>query len=314
MNKVLKKTTLISILTCVGIVGFSAYGIDNLFADKVSKEYIDWLSKIDDEKNINELFIPGTHNSGAKYSFIDFSGKCQDISIMSQLTLGTRFLDIRLKNDSSGLKVVHNFIDQKLSFKSVLNTCYSFLDDNPSEFIFMSIKDEISGNSKLMFEERLKREINAKYFYSENDFPKKVKDVRGKIIQLSRYSSPTIGFNCYDGWKNEGKENTNSFVLDFNQIYVQDYYKVDKLESKQYQIMECSVIDGYNLKLNFTSGYYEDGFPQSSSFELAKDINPWIFDTLLKNDNLKGQVFVSDFITDSLAGFIIDKNFPEENN
>ncbi len=313
MKKKIKNVTLITTITCVSLIGLSVYGTDSLFADKVSKEYMSWLHNVDDEKKLNEIFIPGTHNSGARYSFMDLSGKCQDISIKSQLILGVRYLDIRLKNDVGGLKIVHSFVDQKTSFKSVLSTCYSFLIDNPSEFIIMSIKEEEEGNSKLAFEERLKREINSKYFYHNENFPEKLQDVRGKIVLFSRYSSPTIGYDCYNGWKDSGEEKTNIFTLDNSNVHVQDYYEVPDIDAKKDDIVRCSTVNGYNINLNFTSGYLESAFPPNNAFDLAKEINPWLVTDLLKKQDIQSQVFVSDFITDTLAYSIIALNFDEEN-
>ena len=308
MNKAIKRATSLTALFSLGFIIHSLYGIDTFFADKVNIENVSWLDNVDDNKLIKELYLPGTHNSGARFSFLDISWKCQDLSIKSQLTLGARFLDVRLKNDSTGLKVIHGIADQKLTFKKLLSQCYEFLDKYESEFIFMSVKEEEKGNSKLAFEERLKREINNNYFLENTTLPEKVKDVRGKIVLFSRYSDPTIGVNCSSGWKDSVTEETNSFTLEKNNIFVQDYYKVTTLDNKKDEIKKAYAYTGANLNLNFTSGYYVNGFPPSSAFALAKEINTWLVADLFKTNPQGGQIFVSDFITDTLVNSIIDLN------
>lgn len=308
MNRVEKKVGLLSILISLGFAGYSLYGIDTIFADKVSTVYSNWQSKIGDDTKISSLYLPGTHNSGARYSFLDVSGQCQDLSIKSQLVLGVRFLDIRLENNSSGLKVVHDMVDQKLTFKKVLSTCYDFLQENNSEFIFMSIKEDHSGNSKTTFEERLKNEIDQDYFVLDTTLPEKIKDVRGKIVLFSRYKDSTIGVDCYSQWLDSTSTTSNSFLLEGSNIYVQDYYQVTSLENKKSQILDAYNYSS-NLVLNFTSGYSSSSFPPSNAFSLAKDINSWLTSDLLKKESSSGQVFVSDFITDTLAYAIIEKNF-----
>ena len=68
-----------------------------------------WMSKVNDSKLITEMSIPGTHDSGATHSFFDVAGKCQDLSIKSQLKIGVRFFDIRLQQVNNKLNVVHIF-------------------------------------------------------------------------------------------------------------------------------------------------------------------------------------------------------------
>ena len=86
-----------------------------------------WLSKVNDSKLITEMSIPGTHDSGATHSFFDVAGKCQDLSIKTQLKIGVRFFDIRLQQVNNKLNVVHSFVDQKTKFENVFTSflfCY----------------------------------------------------------------------------------------------------------------------------------------------------------------------------------------------
>ena len=132
-----------------------------------------WMSALADQREINTLAIPGTHDSGATHSIADLSGKCQSLSIDEQLELGVRFFDIRLQMKNNKLVVVHSFVDQATDFDDVLDDMKKFLDDNQlvlfwtcmgekqcfngtnswdqnwsewSSFVYLDENDEIVGN------------------------------------------------------------------------------------------------------------------------------------------------------------------------
>ena len=94
MNKKHKIIGIITLLASIIISIFAMVPISNI------KESSIWMSKVDDNKKIVELSIPGTHDSGATHSIFDVAGKCQDLSIKQQLKIGVRFFDIRLDNVS----------------------------------------------------------------------------------------------------------------------------------------------------------------------------------------------------------------------
>ena len=77
-----------------------------------------WMKDVNDSKIINEMSIPGTHDSGALHSIFDVAGKCQDIDINTQLNIGVRFFDLRLQLVENDFKIVHSFVNQNLSFSS----------------------------------------------------------------------------------------------------------------------------------------------------------------------------------------------------
>ena len=85
-----------------------------------NKDVMPWMSYIHDDTKISDISIPGTHESGATHSIFDVSGKCQDLSIKQQLRVGVRFFDLRLQLVNDEFKIVHSFVDQRLSFKKVM--------------------------------------------------------------------------------------------------------------------------------------------------------------------------------------------------
>ena len=152
-------TILIVLLAIVGIAN-SGVGARELTDDDF---LYDWMARLDDETPINELYIPGTHDSGALYSFFGISGKCQSYSIDEQLSFGVRLFDIRLQLRGNDLAVVHSFVDQKLTFERVLEETKSFLEANPSEFIIISIKEDADPeNPAIEFENAVEDMLREK--------------------------------------------------------------------------------------------------------------------------------------------------------
>lgn len=273
----------------------------------------EWMKNIDNSTLLTSLSIPGSHDSGALHSIADLAGKCQDLSIYEQLQAGVRFFDIRLKQYNDNLKVVHGFVDQKLSFSSVLKDFSNFLNLYPSEGLIVSIKKESNAvNTVTSFDESLKKELNdySSIWNLSNDAPKTMGELRGKIYLISRYEENTIGLNAYDGWLDPDKsETTNTFdILDSN-LHVQDYYQVKDINNKLSEISQCLTYSKANLDkltLNFTSCYFLDKFPPTYAGSTAKIINNWFKEEIKEERNLG--IIVSDFITSDFAEAIYSRN------
>ncbi|MBQ8414533.1 MAG: phosphatidylinositol-specific phospholipase C domain-containing protein [Clostridia bacterium] len=265
-----------------------------------------WMSELDDDRGVNTLFIPGTHDSGATHSIADLSGKCQSLSIKEQLKLGVRFFDLRLQLKNNRLVVVHSFVDQATDFEDVLSCMIDFLKENPSEFLLVSFKeDNDPSGSDIDFTDKLEEMLKAESLVSrETDLPATVGEARGKLHVISRYKNSSIGIPAYEGWRD-----STSFEL--GKMYIQDHYQVDSAEEKISDIKSAfQVASGleYGLVLNFTSCYYPNGFPPTYAGTPAREINRWLSDTLNGGEAV-GCVFVCDFITRELSDAVIGRNF-----
>ena len=269
-----------------------------------------WMSKVNDSKLITEMSIPGTHDSGATHSFFDVAGKCQDLSIKTQLKIGVRFFDIRLQQVNNKLNVVHSFVDQKTKFENVLEDMAEFVTKYPSEFLIVSIKEDAeSKNSIRQFDDLLKDTINVHkgIVSTSRSLPRTLKDAKGKIYFMSRYADSTFGIKAYDGWQDDA-----AFTL--NTLYIQDNYKIDTVEEKIADIeatMEYLKTSKNRLVLNFTSCYLSTGFPPTYAVPPAKQINPWLMNKLNETKESKDTlgVIVADFITKELAESIYMRNY-----
>lgn len=274
--------------------------------EKAVRDNSRWMERLSDDAPLNTLAIPGTHDSGALYSFAGVSGKCQSVPIDQQLKMGVRFLDIRLKLVKNELNVVHSFADQKLSLTKVLEDITGFIRENPSEFLLVSFKEDDSPvKSDVPFAARLEEVLSG---YSEisgaRTLPQSVGEARGRIFVLARYGDASVGIPAYHGW-----QDSTSFTL--NGMYIQDHYQLSDISDKQDDIlaaMDTAASGKHSLVLNFTSCYLDHGFPPVSAAAPARKINPWLTETCTSAKLCRG-IFVCDFITSDLATAMIERNF-----
>lgn len=258
-----------------------------------------WMQRIDGEKRLSELTIPGTHDSGTYRKQGISSATCQTLNIIGQLTSGIRFLDIRLKrgsDDDGVLWVYHGPIPMDLRFKEdVLVNCQKFLDDNPSETIVMSIKNEMKDPSQEekedFFEDVWKIISDSGRFCTDDQVPK-LKDVRGRIVLFRRFwtgqTTYPVGLNAYDNWP---EDNEAAFSNSGAKFYVQDRYygwsdgneKSDKFNYwVEPAFLKASASPSADtLFVNFTSGtgILGGSLPFSSTpRDVADVVNPLAYD------------------------------------
>ena len=273
------------LFACLGFTGLLKQSSNN-------KDYKDWMKNIDDSTSLRNINMPGSHDSMALYSIGDLAGQCQSLSLSEQLNLGVRFLDIRLQLNDNKLKVVHGIVDERASFSDVTASIESFLTDNPTEMIIMSVKEETkSKNSTVGFEESLKTYLNKDLYLKDTTLPASLGVARGKVVLLSRYPSSTIGVPAYVGWLD-----STSFTLP-NDIYVQDTFKIKSATEKQEEIISCFEEEGHALKINFLSAYRTNYIPPSYAPSAALDINPWINEEIAKYND-RG-IVLYDFINEA---------------
>lgn len=214
----------------------------------------DWMKRIDGERSIADMTIPGTHDSGATHG--GPASQTQTQSIRQQLDSGIRFLDIRLKIKDGVLKVYHGSSNQQLTFQEVINSCSGFLDYHSDETIIMSVKNEDSGQD-IGPEVYKAIKDNAAYWYTGAAIPK-LKEVRKKIVLFRRFSfSEKFGLDA-SPWQKDDP----SFWVDHGNIHVQDRYIVydtmSSINSKWAQVRKALDMartgDKSKMYVNFLSG------------------------------------------------------------
>ena len=121
----------------------------------------DWMGRLEDAVMLDEITLPGTHDSATQYVQLAFFSKCQAESVGEQLEAGFRYLDIRLAVEGEGLVLKHGFTDcrqgpmpwnKTLRLENVLEQCYVFLAEHPTETVLFAVKQEHGEESTAEFE------------------------------------------------------------------------------------------------------------------------------------------------------------------
>ncbi len=163
--------------------------------------YVDgpcWIKYVDDNKLLDELSIPGTHDSGTCSVDNDTEPqssqvKCQQDYIPTQLLEGIRYFDIRLgKGNDPGICHGDFYLFKKdgyyLHLSDVIGYFKTFLSENPREALIILASrgnDEATDDSvTTAFAKVL--DDNPKLFYTSSRIPT-LHEVRGKIVLLRRF-------------------------------------------------------------------------------------------------------------------------------
>lgn len=172
--------------------------------------YVDgpcWMSHVDDDKYLDELSIPGTHDSSTCSVDNDIEPqtslvKCQQDYIPTQLLEGIRYFDIRLgKGDNPGIDHGMFYLRKKdgnyLHLSDVIGYFKTFLNENPSEVLIMLASrgnDEATDESITTAFAKVMAD-NPDLFYTSSHVPT-LGEVRGKIVLLRRFR---LAGNSVDG-------------------------------------------------------------------------------------------------------------------
>lgn len=172
--------------------------------------YVDgpcWMKYVDDNKFLDELSIPGTHDSGTCSVDNDTEPqssqvKCQQDYIPTQLLEGIRYFDIRLgKGNDPGICHGDFYLFKKdgyyLHLSDVIGYFKTFLSENPREALIMLASrgnDEATDDSVTTAFAKVMAD-NPDLFYTSSHIPT-LGEVRGKIVLLRRFR---LDGNSVDG-------------------------------------------------------------------------------------------------------------------
>ncbi|SJZ62849.1 hypothetical protein, partial [Mycoplasmopsis verecunda] len=296
-------------------------------------QFNQWMKGVNDNKTLFEMSLPGTHDSGAQegYGFIWSFGwriaRTQAMTIPQQLNAGIRAFDIRSNQD---LRLQHGPANLNTNFYQVLAQSVEFLKQNPSEFIFMRIKDEDFSPSKNQSdaETAAKNYLGALsdpniYPYLFNPTGKqyeqlkhedfKLKNLRGKIIIANFWHH--IVQEAMDKYSNKYTANTWSGGFDYDDVFsrrytVQDNYDVTKKEKEKYvkDFFETVNNDRFNNTLLYANFFSiaKDGYP----YQTARELNPKFHRFINENQQYKklGIIFM-DFPAPGIIQSIFKTNY-----
>ncbi len=283
-----------------------------------------WMGELPDGIRLNELAIPGTHDSATQFVTLAFFGKCQSKSIPRQLDCGFRYLDIRLAVEEQQLKLVHGFVNCKTGFlpwadtlylDQLLNQCFDFLDRHPTETILFVVKQDHGKESTAEFQRMLDKytQQNPERWLLTDTIPT-LGQARGKLVLFRRYDdAAALGQRAGIPliWADQGgsKDTSPNTELEDNGsylLYVQDRYcyPVEDKWAAFIQGLGAGDPGGGDVSLSFLSskGTWIYGHP----FYFADALNPRLLGRELKKTD--GWILV-DFATAPMAKHIYEVNF-----
>ncbi|MFE9258385.1 phosphatidylinositol-specific phospholipase C [Streptomyces sp. NPDC006879] len=171
----------------------------------------EWMAALPDGTPLQQLTIPGTHDSGARYDGLYVA--CQNQSITEQLNGGIRFLDIRCRVTGGSLAIHHGSFYQRQMFGDVLLACWDFLSAHPAETVLMRVRQEYSTNSdaefRAIFDDYLDHRGWRPLFHIDSTLPR-LGRARGRVVLLAdngglpglRYGDPAV-FDIQDDYMAE---------------------------------------------------------------------------------------------------------------
>ncbi|MWB94358.1 phosphatidylinositol-specific phospholipase C domain-containing protein [Flavobacterium sp. GA093] len=269
-----------------------------------------WMSYLEDSKSLNDLTIPGTHDT-CTYNESNLA-QCQTMNLETQFKNGIRFWDIRLKVKDGKMDAYHGIVSLGFTFDDILRTSTILLQQFPSECIVMSISHEKNKDNVELYEKLWPVIKDLDYWYKEDRIPK-LGEVRGKIIFMRRFIAPLsnfpIGINIYDNWPDDKTaEWESSAGIKF---CVQDKFGghlsvklKNKFENHVKPVLDKAKNNENRLYMNFTSGTLDGGgsvfFPPKT---LAKETNRLLLDYLGGKGKARFGIIPMDF-PESESGLI----------
>lgn len=288
----------------------------------------DWMAALDDAKSLGEIVLPGTHDCATKNVQLAFFSKCQALTVGEQLEAGFRYLDIRLGADGDRLKLMHGFTNctttgwpwaGALYLDAVLDDCYAFLSEHPTETVVLAVKQEHGDESVAEFQQLLYAYIaqHADAWLLTERIPT-VGEARGKLVLMRRFQDEAqLGANSGIPllWDNQNGHDdvSKNIVMHDNgtyRLYVQDRYEYDADDKWAAFVAgtgeDETGPDAVSIHFLSTKGTAAYGHP----YKFAKHLNALLLHTepLSYWYGLSGWIVV-DFGSAALAETIYETNF-----
>ncbi len=195
-----------------------------MYVSRVYPQNAEWMSKIDGQRAISSLSIPGTHDAGTAAlpeSPVVNSALTQYFSVPDQLRDGIRAFDIRLKKN---LNYGHMF-ECRDRFDSTMVEWEQFLCHHPSEFIVAMVGSDGSDEWSPELVQNFQRLIDQypHRFVEHFDARTTLDEVRGKILVIRRQESCPFG---------KLLKFSDNAVFQYDCFHVEDVYKEHKTWKK----------------------------------------------------------------------------------
>ena len=256
--------------------------VDHMNKDVCHKN---WMKVLNDKIPLEDINIPGTHDSAAINKYTHTLYACHYTTISEQLQGGIRLLDVRIKVKKDNGKYVfvtcHGSIggstnlNEFQSLSSLFDECQAFLTKEPTETIIVTLKiddwhiKDTEHNAALKELELLLKQYPIRQNESQLGT---LGDARGKIIlfnrinEESRFGYPIFWEQNTDGqfagqvpvsslMENNGKRSFEVYVQDHFQFGTSAYPEKQKFDLVIQTIKKKRKGDGI-VYLNYGSACY----------------------------------------------------------
>lgn len=293
-----------------------------------------WMSCIPQNVFYTMLSVPGSHDAATStVKLFTFSSKTQNKTIAEQLELGVRALDLR-PSATDNLEIKHGSTGTGVTLAQAIESMRSYLEKNPTEFIYATIHLEGSTNdnktknwSNKVYA-LVKAAVDGGYALEALSKDAKLADYKGKIIFIYRddltgdnqiYNAAKVAWNdniarTVKVRDTNGNE-INDFLISYQDIWessdldentggISGYFAQkggvkndnDKVSMVKKYIDDATDSKDQRLIFNFAS--YSGGFIS----ERAKAIMPSVNSYIVSKKNRLG-VILADFVDATYGGY-----------
>jgi 1-phosphatidylinositol phosphodiesterase len=254
----------------------ASFALDKVLADatpifgsyvKDTGSKAEWMKSYNDDTQLIHMNIPGTHDSATwNYSQatqdsllgitdlnqvtvpVPETFRCQELSLINMLDRGIRAFDLRYAFDPTNTTIIFYHSEALLSeiatIDNVLFGFYKWLDDHPSETLFLSLQYEgstakyASNDAALQLKlyNTLTSPVARKYFVQKKNELGTLGEARGKITLMRRFDldqladSYTTAMPGLHFSPSLWTDNDPNIVLTYNEkkdltAYIEDYYE-----------------------------------------------------------------------------------------
>lgn len=284
------------------------------FTDFMVTSGNNWMGALDDETYVAQLSLPGTHDAATGDGTCLSLGETQTISLQEQWDMGIRVFDLRpgYKTVCKGffkfgqeLHIYHGIVETRTSWDEAIDLLTTNLTKHPNEFaiVIMRFENDSPAYSKhdvwsSLMSDYLKNELPAEY---KVDFRPdlKVKDVRGKLLILSRdsYADTPVTGGYISGWNHDPSGSSNGKIWGKDNqtanLNIQDYFDVSDTNQKWNAIAKLIDWAGNatptTWTINYTSGNVGIGV-NASYYRNAANTNPATYRYIISNDRVDNNV------------------------
>ncbi len=153
-----------------------------------------WMGRLKGDPLVRDITIPATHDSCANKDLLGLSSisSTQDLDLWQQLEAGVRSLDIRIHERDGGYGIYHGPVYMDITLDEVVETCRTFLSENPSEFIMLFVQyEKVSDTDHHRMAtpvvEALRKSDTGLFYQGSGLDGVRLSDVAGKIIPILGY-------------------------------------------------------------------------------------------------------------------------------